>query len=343
MEDEFKLNPKNERFLTIYTRLLNNEKLSVKELADHFGCSIKTISRDFQNIEAFFTEYNIDYTKAYFIENENEVKNEPGIFSLKRDDSKYMSRSEIIALCKILFEARALSKAELDPIIDKLVENCLVVKDKQFIKDLISNQRFNYVEPSHGKPLLDLILEISKAIKSRKTVQIDYRKANGEVVNREIEPLGLISSEMYFYLAGNLKNVDKSTFQVKFDTNPTVYRLDRIDSLKVLENSFHVPEIDRFKEGEFRKKIQFMFTGELFHIKMLVKSYNHEIIKDKLPNAEFRKEKNGDYDYVMDAELFGEGILLWLLGQGDGVKLIGPDVLVKKLKERIEVLHKLYE
>lgn len=342
MSDDYKLNDKNERFLTIFTRLLNNERLQVKELAEQYGCSTKTITRDFERMEEFFTDFNIDNTKSFMIQNINEIKNEPGIFTLIRDESKYMSRAEIIALCKILIEARALSKKELEPVIDKLIDNCLVQGDKKFIKDLISNQKFNYVEPSHGKPLLDLILEISKAIKAQRILKIEYKKPNGSTVNREIEPLGLIFNEFYFYLAGNLKNVDKSTFQIKFDTNPTVYRLDRIENLEIQDSSFNVQEIDRFKEGEFRKKIQFMFTGEIYHIKMLVKQYNYEIIKDKLPNAEFKKVKNDDYDYVMDAELFGEGILIWLLGQGDGIKLIGPDVLVDKLKSRIEVLHKLY-
>lgn len=342
MGDEYKLNDKNNRFLTIFTRLLNNEKMKVRDLAIQFGCSEKTISRDFDTIEDFFADFNIENAKGYFIESNSEAANEQREYKLKMDHSKYLTRTQIIAICKILFEARGLIKEEINPIIEKLVENSLLPEDKKFIKDLISNEKFNYVPPVHGKPLLDLILQISEAIKSQRIIKITYRRGE-KVSEREIEPLGLIFSEYYFYLAGNIRNIDKSTFQIKYDTNPTVFRLDRIENIETIDQKFEVLEVARFKEGEFRKKIQFMFTGELHHVKMLVKPYNLEIIRDKLPNATFKKEKVGDYEYKVEANLYGEGILFWILGQGDGVKLIGPDILVDKIKQRIEVLNNLYK
>lgn len=42
----------------------------------------------------------------------------------------------------------------------------------------------------------------------------------------------------------------------KDDKNPysTFYRMDRIKSLKVLNERFHIPYKDRFEYGEFKKK-----------------------------------------------------------------------------------------
>lgn len=333
---------KDERLFNIYTRLINGEHLNTKELADEFDVSQKSITRDFERIDLYLADYNVKNGDGISIENIQESNRDEGIYVLKNMNTNFMSRSEIIAVCKILMDSRGLSKKEVEPIIEKLIEDCLLPEDKRFIKELVNNERHNYLEPTHGKDLLKTLLELSKAIKMQRVVKANYRKANGEIKERIIEPQGVIFNEFYFYLAGKLKNVDKSTFKIKNDENPTIFRLDRIEDVQITDEKFSVEERDRFKEGEFRKKIQFMFTGELHHIKMLVKESNIEIIRDRIPNAQIKKEKNGDYDYILDAQLFGEGILIWLLGQGDGVKLIGPQELIDKIKVRIEKLNNLY-
>ena len=45
---------------------------------------------------------------------------------------------------------------------------------------------------------------------------------------------------------------------------------------------------------------------------------------------------------MVEAELFGDGILMWLMGQGDGVKLIAPDDLVNKLQDKVTKLVAMY-
>ena len=46
------------------------------------------------------------------------------------------------------------------------------------------------------------------------------------------------------------------------DSFPTIYRIDRIESYKVLPEKFRIPYTDRFEEGEFRKRIQFMMGAD---------------------------------------------------------------------------------
>lgn len=43
----------------------------------------------------------------------------------------------------------------------------------------------------------------------------------------------------------------------------TIYRLDRIKTLSVELRSFRIPYNQRFQEGEFRKRVQFMYGGHL--------------------------------------------------------------------------------
>lgn len=67
-------------------------------------------------------------------------------------------------------------------------------------------------------------------------------------------------SEYYFYLTAFIEDEDvKKDFDVINDSFPTIYRIDRIKSLKVLDERFSIAYKDRFEEGEFRKRIQFMY------------------------------------------------------------------------------------
>ena len=85
-----------------------------------------------------------------------------------------------------------------------------------------------------------------------------------------------------------------------------------------------------------------MYGGRLNHLKLLVRDFALEAVCDKLSTAQVTPWEKGDYDYLVEAELFGDGILMWLMGQGDGVKLIAPDDLVNKLQDKVTKLVAMY-
>ena len=63
--------------------------------------------------------------------------------------------------------------------------------------------------------------------------------------------------------------------------------------------------MNRFQEGEFRKRVQFMFGGKLQEGIFNYKGYSIEAVLDKLPTAKIEKEDNGVY--TISAEVFGKG------------------------------------
>lgn len=90
--------------------------------------------------------------------------------------------------------------------------------------------------------------------------------------------------------------------------------------LKILEENFHIPYKDRFEEGEFRKRIQFMYGGKLQKIKFKYKGNSLEAILDRLPTAKIMaKEDDG---YIISAEVFGKGIDMWLRSQGNYIEIL---------------------
>lgn len=86
-------------------------------------------------------------------------------------------------------------------------------------------------------------------------MEITYcRTHDGETRVRTIEPVGILFSEYYFYLAAFIEGIDKDKhFRNPQDNSPTIYRIDRIQNYKTLERHFAQRYTDRFQEGEMRQ------------------------------------------------------------------------------------------
>ena len=81
-----------------------------------------------------------------------------------------------------------------------------------------------------------------------------------------------------------------------------------------------VPYAKRFEEGEFRKRVQFMFGGKLQKVTFQYTGLSVEAILDRLPTARIIDEADGIF--TITAEVFGNGIQMWLRSQGDQVKIL---------------------
>lgn len=90
--------------------------------------------------------------------------------------------------------------------------------------------------------------------------------------------------------------------------------------LAVLEEKFHIPYSSRFEEGEFRKRVQFMYGGKLQKVKFKFFGESVEAVLDRLPTAQILSEEDGAY--VVSAEVFGKGIEMWLRSQGELVEVM---------------------
>lgn len=81
---------------------------------------------------------------------------------------------------------------------------------------------------------------------------------------------------------------------------------------------YHIKAV--FQEGEFRKRIQFMYGGELENVRFVYKGPSVEAVLDRLPTA--KAKKNEDGTYLVAAEVYGKGIDMWLRSQGNYVENI---------------------
>lgn len=311
---------KSSRLLEIYTQLLNGEIVNKAQAAQDYGVNERSIQRDIEDIRQFLDGQTI---KTGIINNVIYDYREKG-YRLETISKVKLSNEEILAVSKMLLDSRALDQQTMTGILDKLVECCVPPQNQKLVKDLVANEKFHYIEPQHKKYFLDTMWQLGRAIWESRLVEITYTKLKGrERVTRRLQPLAILCSEFYFYVVGFIQGIDKEKeFENANDPFPTIYRIDRIETLTVLDEHFKIPYKDRFEEGEFRKRIQFMFGGKLQTVKFEYSGLSIESVLDRLPTARILSEEDGKY--IVQAEVFGKGIDMWLRSQGEAVKVICP-------------------
>lgn len=316
MKEEIK-EDKIGRVLQIYAKLSDGYVVNKAEEAQRYGVNERSIQRDIDDIRNFL---DTDSERTGVVNSIIYDRQEKGY----RLESLYKIRlknSEVLALCKILLDSRAFTKNEMVEMLDKLITCCVPKSNQKVVKDLIVNEEFHYVEPRHKSEFLEKMWEIGQAVQETRYVEMDYlRTKDKTVVHRKVKPAAIMFSEYYFYLAAFINDEDvRKDFDVLNDSFPTIYRIDRIKSLKVLDERFHIPYSSRFEEGEFRKRIQFMYGGKLQRITFEYTGTDVDAVLDRLPTAKILDEEDGVY--TINAEVFGSGIDMWLRSQGDKIKV----------------------
>lgn len=307
---------KNNRILSIYTKLLNGQLIKKEEMAQTYGVNPKSIQRDLENIRKFLDNQIVEQG----IRNQLIYDRKQKGYRLEQSDQVKLTNDEILAVSKILLDSRAFTKKEMMNILDKLLESCVPKKNQKLVNELILSERFYYIEPQHRTVFIDKMWEIGQAIQKSQYIEMEYLRLKDKmVVKRKVKPAAIMFSEFYFYLAAFIDDEKmKQFFDVVDDSFPTIYRIDRIKSIKVLEEKFYIPYKDRFEEGQFRRRIQFMYGGKLQKIKFRYSGLDVSAVLDRIPTAVILEEKDGIY--TIQAEVFGKGIDMWLRSQGDAIE-----------------------
>lgn len=301
----------NNRQLAMLLQLQQGQILNKQVLSQKYGVSPRSIQRDIESLRNSLADQHLNQDIVY-------DKSMGGFYLQNR--SQMLSNSEVLAVCKILLESRSLVEGEMIPMLDRLVEICVPEQKKAMVKKLVGNEERHYIEPHHGKPILDKLWDIGWAVNEKRVMEIQYeRLKEPKLQTRVIEPVGIMFSEYYFYLTAFLRNVDKQTeFENPDDLFPTIYRIDRISAFRVLDEHFDVPYRNRFEEGEFRKRVQFMFGGKLQRVRFRYTGPSIEAVLDRLPSAKATLAPDGGWN--VEAEVFGKGVEMWLRGQGEYVE-----------------------
>lgn len=297
-----------ERLLNLYERLNSGELVNKRAYADEFGVSDKAVQRDIDDIRAYLADKYSFGDKYDVVYN----KKQNGYALIGSSDDR-LTKEEVLGIAKIILESRALNKNELDGIMKKL--KALAPNDaKKQINAIVDNEKHHYVPPRHGKYLLDLIWEISGYIYNARIISFDYTRQDGTRVNRTVEPYAIMFSEYYFYLIAKVPEQKDRDY-------PIAFRVDRMENIEGKEH-YKVIDSKRFEDGDFRKYVQFMYSGPKKRIEFEFSGPSLEAILDRIPTAKVIKRDDENKVYTISAESYGDGILMWLKTQGENVKIL---------------------
>ena len=309
---------KSNRVLDIYTKLMAGKIVNKSNEAKDHGVDERSIQRDIEEIKCFLDED----TSATGYKNKVVYDRVKKGYKLEKIYDTKLTNPEILSICKIILESRAFIKEEMEEILNKLITSCVPQENRKIVQELINNEAFHYIQPRHGVSFMENLWTVGQAIRKKKIIKIDYfRLKDKSVVTRKVKPLAIMFSEYYFYLTAIIDDEKvRENFDIVNDSFPTIYRIDRIKSIEVLDEYINISYADRFQEGEFRKRVQFMYGGKLQQIKFKYFGADIDAIVDRLPTAQVLSEEDGIY--TVQAEVFGKGIDMWIRSQGDMIEVV---------------------
>lgn len=308
-----------QRILEIYQDLLDNKEVDIDVKSEKFGVDKKTIKRDLTAVEEFLdTRYQLEIQKS-----------KPNIYKLSRENAGRLTQTEVLAVCNILLNSRAFSQKEMKRLLDKIIEHNLDKEESKYVTALTGNEMHHYAELSTSKQIapedfLENMKNIAEAVVSQRKIEIEYKR-NEDInsIKRKLCPLAIMFSEMYFYMAAKIEDKEiEEKLRRNYCSSPAIYRLDRISSVKILDEHFTISEKNRFKIGEFKSKSKFMYGGNIRHITFDYTGTNKGMILDQIPNATEMYTKGNTTRFR--AAIIGDGPEMWLRLLKDAVKIIPP-------------------
>ncbi len=321
---EDKRERRSDRLIEIFFLAIKGEELSVRELSEHYKVSTRSITRNIGDIKTFLAEHRDVIGNA-----ELEYSSVTHRYRLSIDS--FLTNKELLGVAKILIGSRAFDNEILVGIMSKLKQHTSP-DDRGKLEHLIRKEIYHY-SPVYAdcEDLLDNLWRITECIERKTPITINYYRMDRKKYSYKLKPLSVLFSEYYFYLIA-LKYDDEST--------PHYFRLDRIVNITIHREKFEIDRKQEVDEGVIRNNSQYMFPGETRHVRFLFSGPSVQAILDRIPTARIVERKNGKY--VIDANVFGDGLKMFLLSQGAWVEVISPDEFKEEMIKEIRKMGELY-
>ena len=240
---------------------------------------------------------------------------------------EFLTNQELFALVEVMIGAIAFSKEELLILTNKL-KSFTTAKDRPMLNDLIRKELYHYTEIKHDCiSVQETLWKLVNCITEKREITIEYYRADRAWKMHRIRPASVMFTDNFFYLIA---------FNTEGDPDkPLYFRVDRIKYITEHRKKFTGNEAPEFDEGLLRQRSLFMWPGKLRTIQFEFADSAIQAILDKLPTAKIT-ERNGRI-YTIEAEVYGDGIKMWLLSQGHRVKVTAPEDFVEEM--RIEIIN----
>lgn len=319
-------NTRQDRVLEIFFRGLRGEDLSVQKLADEYEISTKSITRSINDIKNFLAEHRelVGHTELHYSHQEK-------CYRLYMDE--FLSSKELFALVEVMIGARAFSKDELLGLTEKL-KRFTTPEDRQKLNELVRRELYHYPQIKHDcDSVQENLWQLVNGINEKQEISIDYYRMDRKWVTHRLRPASVMFTDYYFYLIAFLTE-DKTG-------KPYYFRVDRIRQITVHRKKVTADNLPAFDEGLLRQRSLFMWPGKLQTIRFMFAGPSLQAVLDKLPTARVIGQEGRKY--LIEAEVYGKGIKMWLLSQGAWVKVLAPEDFVEEMRQEIEKMAAAYD
>lgn len=320
-------NTKQGRLLEIFFRSLRGEDLSVKKLAGEYGVSTKSVSRDIGDLKAFLADH-----RELVGNTELEYSSQEKCYRLYMDE--FLTNKELFALVEVMIGARAFSKEELLTLTGKL-KKFTTTEDRPKLNELIRKELYHYAEVKHDcESVQETLWKLVNCIAEKREITIEYYRMDRACKTYRVRPASVMFTDYYFYLIAFLAGEDEER------DKPLYFRVDRIKRIVEHRGKQDEEETPEFDEGLLRKRSLFMWPGKLRTIRFEFSGPSVQAVLDKLPTAKIIERSGGRY--TLEAEVYGDGIKMWLLSQGSWVKVTAPDEFAEEMRKEIAAMSAQY-
>lgn len=283
----------NRLFEIIYI-LLNKERVTAKELAEHFKVSTRTVYRDVEDISA-------GGIPVYMSKGKN------GGISLLPDyvlDKTVLTEEEKNNVLSALQSLNALDKSSVEATLTKL---------SSFLG--ARNQGYYEIDlDDWGNLIKDQFEKSKQAILSKRLLSFEYLSSLNKRSKRVAEPYRLWFKEKNWYLKAYCLN--KNAMRT--------FRFSRMREVKILDEQFEPRTLDVFSSHENQNSFQ---TTEVV---MKVDSEMEYRVLDEFTDNEVVQNKDGSFTvkmrYIEDSWLYG-----YILSFGSSAKVISPPQLINTI------------
>ena len=311
------------RLIALYHKLVNGEPLNKEDFIKENQITERTFARDIADIRLFLSEI-FSCSELLYDKRKNE-------YYLTGYTKSKFSGTDIIAILKILLESRAFEPEKLHQILNTIIR-ATPVYEQSALMAMVEDELKNYIPLKSRTSIFENVWELERLILRKEKITISYTKANGDEVIRTVIPLSVVFSEYYFYLVALMESPKYSS--------PIFYRVDRISSFSSL-GKYEDPSIYKLYDvAELKNKVQFMQSGEAMTIKFKFWGDSLDAVLDKLPTA--KVVGHDGKKAIVEAEVFGRGIKMWLLSQAEFLEVIEPQNFRDEMKETIDNMVSLY-
>lgn len=293
----------NRLFEMIYI-LLEKENVTAKELAEHFGVSVRTIYRDIDVLSRSNIPIYTNQGKGGGI---NLLDNFILDKSLISEDEQNQILFALQSLEKLNVNNEKMLLDKMSILFNKATRDWIEIDFSSWKTDSAQNEIFN---------------KIKETILNKKVVEITYFNSYGEENIRQVEPLQIWFKDKSWYI--------KAFCRLKQDYR--IFKIARIRDIKILDEHF-----ERNLPVEKEEKTKF----KVISLKLEISKKMTYRVYDEFEKENISKNENGDF-IVKVKYPENEWVYGYILSFGEYVKVLSPEYAKNIIKKRLEKTIKNY-